>query len=210
MERTSGKATLLSRMRRQAVAICALVIVLGSTAYAAVTVTGRNIRDGTVAGIDIRNNSVTGKDVRARSLGRADFRPGSLRRGSQGLPGPAGPAFSTYHDTSIALPDAPGLIASLAIPEAGSYFVIANATAYAPADPGSVDCEVVAVDAAGSDADRQEVFPRNYSNLTPTVVHTYSEPGFVRFTCSDDGTGAELSNIKITAVRTGSLTSEPF
>lgn len=75
----------LSRRHATAVAYLALFAALGGTAYAAVTVTGKNVKDGTI----------TGKDVKNRSLGPAELSAGALGslagpRGLQGLPGAKG------------------------------------------------------------------------------------------------------------------------
>jgi Collagen triple helix repeat (20 copies) len=70
----------LGRRHTTAVAYLALFAALGGSAYAAVTVTGANIKDGTV----------TGKDVKNRSLGAGKLSAGAL--GSlAGQRGPAGP-----------------------------------------------------------------------------------------------------------------------
>lgn len=70
----------LARRHTTAVAYLALFAALGGSAYAAVTVTGKQIKDGTV----------TGKDVKNRSLGAAKLSAGAL--GSlAGERGPAGP-----------------------------------------------------------------------------------------------------------------------
>jgi hypothetical protein len=63
-----------------AVAYLALFAALGGSAYAAVTVTGSNIKDGTV----------TGKDVKNRSLGTSKLSPSAVSS-LTGKPGPAGP-----------------------------------------------------------------------------------------------------------------------
>lgn len=57
-----------------------LFIVLGGSAYAATTITGR----------DVRNGSLTGADVRDHSLRARDFRRGSLPAGPQGAKGAPG------------------------------------------------------------------------------------------------------------------------
>jgi hypothetical protein len=74
----------LSRRHSTAVAYLALFAALGGSAYAAVTVTGSNIKDGTI----------TGKDVKNRSLGTNKLSVGAVRSlaGSPGPAGPAGPA----------------------------------------------------------------------------------------------------------------------
>lgn len=71
------------RRHTTVVAYLALFAALGGSAYAAVTVTGKNIKDGTV----------TGKDVKNRSLGASDLRRSvvSSLAGQRGPAGPAGP-----------------------------------------------------------------------------------------------------------------------
>jgi hypothetical protein len=62
--------------------VAALVLGLGGTATAAVTITGAQIKNGTV----------TGKDVKDRSLTADDLAPGTIPAAGGGTPGPAGPA----------------------------------------------------------------------------------------------------------------------
>ena len=65
-------------------ATVALFVALGGSSYAAVTLTGKNIK----------NESLTGADVKNRSLSAKEFSPGALpagTRGPQGERGPAGP-----------------------------------------------------------------------------------------------------------------------
>jgi hypothetical protein len=93
-------------------ATIALIAALGGTSYAAVTITGKNIRNdtitsadirndsiasrdidnGSVTGSDLKNGSVTGTDVDDGSLSVADFKPGELPAGPAGPQGPQGPA----------------------------------------------------------------------------------------------------------------------
>jgi Collagen triple helix repeat (20 copies) len=60
--------------------IC-LFIVLGGSAYAAATITGKQIKDNTVSSADIKN----------KSLVAGDFKPGQLSSAGVGAPGPQGP-----------------------------------------------------------------------------------------------------------------------
>jgi hypothetical protein len=73
----------LSRRHSTAVAYLALFAALGGSAYAAVTVTGKNIKDGTV----------TGRDVKNRSLGTTKLSPTAVSSlaGQRGPAGPEGP-----------------------------------------------------------------------------------------------------------------------
>jgi hypothetical protein len=61
--------------------------------YAAVSITGKNVADGSLSGKDIRNGSVRGADVRNGSLSVADLSAGAISslRGAAGARGPTGP-----------------------------------------------------------------------------------------------------------------------
>jgi Collagen triple helix repeat (20 copies) len=81
----------------------ALVVALGGTSYAAITVTGKNVKDSSLTGRDVKNRSLTGTDIKDSSLTSrdvknntllaADFKKGQLpaaTRGADGLPGARG------------------------------------------------------------------------------------------------------------------------
>ena len=70
----------LARRHATAVAYLALFAALGGSAYAAVTVTGKNIKDGTI----------TGRDVKSRSLGTSKLSPTAVSS-LTGQRGPSGP-----------------------------------------------------------------------------------------------------------------------
>jgi hypothetical protein len=75
-----------------------LFIVLGGGAYAATTITGKNVKNSSLTGRDVKNNSLTGRDVKSirsgdvtdGSLLAKDFRTGELPAGPQGQKGDAG------------------------------------------------------------------------------------------------------------------------
>jgi Collagen triple helix repeat (20 copies) len=83
-----------------AMSTLAVFVALGGSSYAAVTITGNEIRNNTVTSKDLRNNSVHGKDIRRGtvtssdvrdySLLARDFRAGQLPAGPRGEPGPIG------------------------------------------------------------------------------------------------------------------------
>jgi hypothetical protein len=75
----------LSRRHSTVVAYLALFAALGGSAYAAVTVTGKNIKDGTVTGRDVKNRSLGTNKLSTRALSSLTGQPGP-----QGLPGPEG------------------------------------------------------------------------------------------------------------------------
>src|SRR3954469_7950210 len=75
------------------VATLALFVALGGSSYAAVTLTGRNIKDSSLTGRDVKDKSLTGRDVRNGSIEKEDLDPSlpASLRGAQGLQGPQGP-----------------------------------------------------------------------------------------------------------------------
>lgn len=92
------------------IASLALFIALGGTSYAAVKLTGKDIRDGSLTGKDVKDSSLTAKELATsarRSLRGSDGDPGPRglegpsgargvegakgERGASGEPGPQGP-----------------------------------------------------------------------------------------------------------------------
>ena len=69
-------------------ATVAVFIALGGSSYAAVMVTGKNVKNGSLTGADVKNSSLTGGDVKNASLTPSDFK-GSVE-GPKGDTGPQG------------------------------------------------------------------------------------------------------------------------
>ncbi len=59
-------------------ATMAVFIALGGTSYAAVVITGADVRDGSLTGRDVRDSSLGASDVISSSLGTGEIRDGSL------------------------------------------------------------------------------------------------------------------------------------
>jgi hypothetical protein len=74
-----------------AIALIALVAALGGTSYAAVKITGKDVRNNSLTGADIKNRSLTGADVKDGTLSARHFGPNQLPRAAAGAEGPAGP-----------------------------------------------------------------------------------------------------------------------
>ena len=74
------------------VALLALFVALGGTSYAALTVTGANVRNGSLTGTDIKNGSLRGADVRNGSLSAGDLSLDTIAslRGATGATGATG------------------------------------------------------------------------------------------------------------------------
>jgi len=74
------------------VAITALVVALGGTSYAALSITSSDVKNNSLRSIDVKDSTLRSVDVKNRSLKAIDFRRGQLPRGRTGATGPAGPA----------------------------------------------------------------------------------------------------------------------
>jgi hypothetical protein len=72
------------------VAYTALVVALGGTSYAAVTVTGQQVKNSSLTGLDVKNGTLTGNDIKKKSV-PVDRLSGGLPTGPVGPVGPAGP-----------------------------------------------------------------------------------------------------------------------
>jgi hypothetical protein len=67
-----------------------LFILLGGGAYAAATITGKNVKNRSLTAKDIKKSSLTTTEVKNRSLLARDFRAGQLPAGPQGNKGDKG------------------------------------------------------------------------------------------------------------------------
>jgi hypothetical protein len=72
-----------------AIAYLALFAALGGSAYAAVTVTGNNIKNGTITGKDVKNRSLGTKKLSTKAINSLKGLQGPA--GPQGMAGPIGP-----------------------------------------------------------------------------------------------------------------------
>ena len=73
------------------VALLALFVALGGTSYAALTVTGKTVKNGSLTGQDLKRGTITSRQVKDGGLLSADFKAGQLPAGPRGETGPAGP-----------------------------------------------------------------------------------------------------------------------
>ena len=91
----AGRLALLSKLRSRltyanVMATVALFVALGGSSYAAIKVSGKNVKDRSLTGKDIKKSSLTTAEVRNHSLLGKDFRPGQLPSGPQGPQGAQG------------------------------------------------------------------------------------------------------------------------
>jgi hypothetical protein len=52
-------------------------VALGGSSYAAITITGKNVKNSSLTGADVKNSSLTGADVKNRSITAADLAAGA-------------------------------------------------------------------------------------------------------------------------------------
>jgi len=99
-DQPKGGISMRSMLRRlfrghtAAVAYVALFAALGGSAYAAASITGAAIKDGTVTGRDVKNRSLGANKLSTKALESLASRPGPQGapgpKGDKGEPGPAG------------------------------------------------------------------------------------------------------------------------
>jgi hypothetical protein len=86
----------LSRRHSTVVAYLALFAALGGSAYAAVTVTGKNIKDGTLTGRDVKNRTLSTNKLISQAVNSLRGQPGpAWPKGEKGEQGPVGPRGAT-------------------------------------------------------------------------------------------------------------------
>ena len=91
VNRNSKESIAKRLMRRQGtvVAYVALFAALGGSAYAAVTVTGKDVQNGTLTGKDVKNRSLGSKELSKKAIGSLSGQRGPA--GPQGPKGDSGP-----------------------------------------------------------------------------------------------------------------------
>ena len=72
------------------ISLLALFVALGGSSYAAIKVTGKNVKDSSLTGKDLKNSSLTGADVKNGSLLTGDFAAGQVPAGQRGPKGDTG------------------------------------------------------------------------------------------------------------------------
>jgi hypothetical protein len=121
-------------------ATLALFVALGGTSYAALTITGKNIKNSSLTGADIKNSSLKTSDIKNNSLKTSDIKNSSLLaqdfkagqlpagpKGATGAPGAPGGAANVITRTSTV--SAPVGVNDFSVPcQAGEKAVGGGAT----------------------------------------------------------------------------------
>jgi hypothetical protein len=127
----------MSRRHTTAVAYLALFAALGGSAYAAVTVTGQNIKDGTITGRDVKNRSLGTSKLSTAAVSSLAGERGPAgpqgERGERGPVGPAGPAGPQGAPGAAGLPGPSGI--------SGWEYLVSAGTRISSGDPGAATVE---------------------------------------------------------------------
>jgi hypothetical protein len=198
-------STLRSRMSfANVVSVAALFVALGGTSYAALSITGKNVK----------NSSLTTSDIKNRSLLSKDFKTGQLPRGTAGATGatggkgdtgPTGPSdvyraeFSDQDETN-----APRTI-SVSVP-AGSYLLLGKALVFRLTTTSAATCELHSSQDSGVDDIAYLNTGSSYGGLSNQDQASLPSGGTITLECSaNGGAGSGAGNMQLAAVRVGAL-----
>ena len=136
----------LGRGHGTAVAYLALFAALGGSAYAAVTVTGKNIKDGTITAKDVKNRTLGASKLSATAVGSLTGERGPAGpqgpKGDRGEQGPAGPTGTTGPKGETGPAGAPGPAGPPGPSGISGWSYVTKAQSISPGVYGrwSVDC----------------------------------------------------------------------
>jgi hypothetical protein len=199
------------------VATLALFVALGGSSYAAIKVTGKNVKNSSLTGADVRNNSLTGKDIKLiksgdvsdGSLLAKDFKAGQLPtgpkgdKGQTGDQGPAGPS-DAYEGHQVGVPAPTRMAVSKSVP-AGNYLVFAKA-ALSGGSGGLTHCDIDVDGNTSAPLDSVfgalETSGHTQETLTGIAVAQLSAPAALRFDCT---AGPDINQGHLTAIKVSTV-----
>jgi hypothetical protein len=192
----------------------ALVVALGGTSYAAVVVTGDDIKDGTVSTKDVKDKTLKVRDISAAARDALRGERGPV--GATGATGPAGPPgapgaaaqsapiFSVQSHPQSVMADIPVKVLSLSLGP-GAYFVSSKYLAVSTSVDGTVECHL---EAEGITVQDFGAVTFAAADETATVhnqiAFTAASPTSAYLYCR--GSGAFITWKMITAVQAASAT----
>jgi hypothetical protein len=225
---TSGGTSMKRRIRispAMPVALVALFVALGGVSYAAVTVTGKNIKDGSITGKDVKKSSLDGNHVKNGSLGTIDLSKSAIAslRGATGPQGVAGAPGAPGTPGAQGTPGAPGAngvvtpqaatldnkqlptgvetqVLSKSVPE-GTYVVTAKTNLLA-IGVDIVECTLSAGNTAVDNA-QWTSSAQARTSVVMTAVTTASPGSPLRITCNPDETSGSAFKVKLIAIPVG-------
>lgn len=206
------------------VALLGLSVALGGTTWAAVSLPAHSVgtaqlKHAAVTGDKVKDHSLTGDDIRLATFGTvpaaghatsADYatRAASADAATHATSADsAGAAYSTHFETGIAVPTVATVAASLHVP-AGSYAITAKGQVDTQSTTGIVECDLL----AGTDKDVgivQGSAAHASQILVNSLVHVAPAAETVNLTCTGFLSSGTLSQVRLTAVQVGSVSTQP-
>lgn len=191
------------------IASIALLVALGGTSWAAVTLAPRSVNNAALQTGAVNSRVIANGQVKGVDLAPSVIRQGPKGdKGDTGDTGAAGPsdAYSRFLNGPIAVPTSLTTLTNLSIPQAGKYVVNAKAVATEGGGLSLVVCQLV----AGTDTDTSvtTVYLAGASDvLANQLVHEFTAAGSIDYKCGAAVAGITASNIKMTAIKVGNLTN---
>jgi hypothetical protein len=148
------------------ISLVALFVSLGGVGYAAVTITGKNVKNSSLTGKDVKNSSLTGSDVKNSSLSGSDvknsslatsdvkngsllaqdFKSGQLPAGQTGAKGDTGPTFGRSDNNDSCDPSSTTFVpcaqVATSLPAGGRVLLVATASFHAHTANAQGQCQL--------------------------------------------------------------------
>ena len=201
-------------------ATLAVFIALGGTSWAAVKITGANVKNGSLTGKDIRDRSIAPRDLKKKVTGKRGPAGAPGPRGAVGPAGPQGergPSLSTFvRGGAILDGNLPEHVAKLELP-AGNWMLAASATmSNLTTAQVTADCEL-RVGPDESDLDTftgtGDLLLRGEFGKSTEVISlnhgiTMFSPGVLVLNCRSEPAEVRVTNAVITAIESAELTDQ--
>lgn len=125
-----------------AVALLVLCLAVGGTAFAAATITGKQIADNTVTSADIKDKTLKTKDISKKAKEKLRGKTGA--QGPQGVPGPSDTYAARRTDGTVAQPASATVVVKRVTVPAGKYAVTSKVNFYDTSGaPRLVECQLL-------------------------------------------------------------------
>jgi hypothetical protein len=178
------------------IATVALFIALSGTSYAAIRITGKNIKNNTVTSKDIRNYSLQAKDLRKGLLGSAAASPlNSAAFQATRDAGPSGVEPSQSYTAVASLSVAPG-----------AYVVFAKIDMQSDQQDSS-RCRLTA-ESAYDESNRGLRANGTGEAHNLQIAHSFTAPGAFTLSCRTSSGNWSASDTKILAIKVGSAQAQ--
>jgi len=199
-----------------AIAVLALFVALGGSAYAVASITGASVKDGSLTGRDIRDRSITKDDLRSTALPagpRGEAGPAGPQ-GVQGEPGPQGKPGPSEAVVAflgqLDLPNAGAPVGQAVALPAGHWLIdVTGLFDNITNTPHDTECRLMAkpeqaiIGFTNSITVDDTTEPGAEIPLVMNTAHTLTRPGELQLECL--GQGIRLRGATVRAVRTGAL-----